>query len=434
VAIQPDGRILVAGEAAPPFTASTYVARLLPDGSFDTDFGEGGVRTVPGFSDHADVGGLALRDDGMIYMAGMYRGDGSGQSDSTSRPFVVRLTADGELDTNYGTNGTALLPIPGYATARALVLQDGKAVIAGSIEASLDPSDFSLLLARLDDQGSLDETFGAGGVVLDRPIDRGTWRGNALALWGDKLVVAGTNSFNAGDTDQSFYVLARYLSDGTVDESFNPDVPEPGHVVTTTGSERSAGANDLAVDADTGAATITGFADHDGKRRLLIDRFNAGGVRDPNFVGSNGNGGPVLLDAGDGGKTIGNAAALDDDGGLLVAGQALDADVTKFLLARFGGTPPTPTPNAKPFARIRGHHTVPRKTLTTFRGGRSYDTDGEIVQWAWKVGHGRFHNRGPLFQHRFGRTGTRTVILRVTDDDGAVGFARFRVKVLSKRG
>jgi hypothetical protein len=287
----------------------------------------------------------------------------------------------------------------------------------------------ALTLARLDDHGVLDPSFGDGGVVLDHKGAPGDFRANAIEAWNGRLVVAGVNVHQRGEDGERYYVLARYTADGDIDESFNQDVAEPGHVITIAGDGRQAQANALVVDPATGTVTLTGSARHEGEPRLLLDRFTSGGLRDPSFVGANGNGGPRLLDAGS--ATAGNDLALDREGALVV-GAATVADHGNLLLARFGDT--TPAPNAKPFARIRGHHTVPRKTRVTFRGGRSFDTDGEIVRWDWKVGHGRFHNRGPILQHRFGRTGTRTVILRVTDDDGAVGFARFRVKVVSRRG
>jgi uncharacterized delta-60 repeat protein len=434
VLVQPDGKIVVAAKTAIPFLGSLLVARYLQDGARDTAFGDGGTRHLPVGNDTASVPGLALQDDGSILAAGSLEGSGTGPGTSTSTPFVARLTPDGEVDETYGTGGAARLTNFQVARARGLVVQDGKAVIAGSVDASPDPSERGLMLARFDEQGVLDSSFGSGGVVFDRPIDRGIWQGNALALWNGKLLLAGTHEFSVGDVSRSYYVLARYTANGADDETFNPDVPEPGHIVTTTGSDRFAGANGLAVDPATGAATITGFADHDGARRLLIDRFDSTGVRDAAFVNSIGNGGPVLLDAGDGGETVGDAALLQPDGGLLVAGSALDMGASKFLLARFGGNPVAPTPNLAPVARIRGHHTVPRKTRVTFRGNRSYDLDGKIVKYQWRVGKGRFHNRGPVFTHRFGRTGTRTVILRVTDDDGAIDVALFRVKVRRKRG
>jgi uncharacterized delta-60 repeat protein len=423
--VQPDGRILVSG-AAPP---GIFVARYMPDGSRDTSFGDGGSRGVstPG-SDFAGAGGLALQADGKIVVAGF--GSDLGNDHTTGSAVVARLDTDGDLDPGYGTGGVATLDLGDdhLSSASDLVIQDGKAVVAGSARLA-DPNLMALALARLDENGVLDASFGDGGAVLDHRGATGDFRANAIAAWNGRLIVAGVNVREPGEDGEQYYVLARYTADGDADETFNPDVPEPGHVITLAGDGRQAQANGLVVDPATGTATITGSARHDGENRLLLDRFTSDGLRDPSFVGANGNGGPRLLDAGS--STGGNDLALDREG-TLVVGSALAAGHGNILLARFGDT--APKPNTAPVARIRGHHTVPRRTRVTFRGNRSYDLDGKIVKYQWRVGKGRFHNRGPVFTHRFGRTGTRTVILRVTDDDGAIDVALFRVKVRRKRG
>jgi uncharacterized delta-60 repeat protein len=432
LAVQPDGKFVVAGATNYPTDPEIFVARYLADGSPDTSFGDGGARIVPVAGDVvASAAGVALQDDGKVVVAGF-----SVPSEHESNAVVARLTANGDLDSAYGDQGVAVLDLsdaPNHFTvAEDVVIQDGKAVIAGSVERG-QAGYSDLMLARLDDAGDLDPAFGSGGVVHESPGGGAVqFYAHALALAGGKLVIAGQRT--PADAPGSQYLLARYTADGEPDTTFNPDVPEPGHVVTSAGSDGESAATALAVDPASGKVTITGYAFHDGNRQVLIDRFTAGGVRDPAFVGANGNGGPRLFDASSGPfhENGGSAVALDDRGGTIVAGWGTIARREEFLLARFGDT--TPHPNAKPFARIRGHYTVPRKTLATFRGGRSFDTDGDIVRWAWKVGRGHFHDRGPILQHRFGRTGTRTVILRVTDDDGAVAFARFRVKVVSRRG
>jgi uncharacterized delta-60 repeat protein len=430
IAVQPDGKFVVTGETDYPTNPRIFVARYLPDGSRDTSFGDGGVRILP-TSALPFARGIALQDDGKVVVAGF-----SIPSQFESNAVVARLTADGDLDSAYGDQGVAVLDLSDaphhFTEAEDVVIQDGKAVIAGSAERG--QAGYShLMLARLDDAGDLDPSFGSGGVVRESPGGGAVqFYAHALALAGGKLVIAGQRT--PADAPGSQYLVARYTADGDPDTTFDPDVPEPGHVVTSAGSDGTSAATALAVDPASGNVTIAGYAFHEGNREVLVDRFTAGGVRDPNFVGASGSGGPRLFDASSGPfhDNGGTDVVLDDRGGTVVAGWGTTDRREEFLLARFGDT--TPAPNAKPFARIRGHHTVPRKTRVTFRGGRSFDTDGEIVRWDWKVGHGRFHNRGPILQHRFGRTGKRTVILRVTDDDGAVGFARFRVKVVSKRG
>jgi PKD domain len=118
---------------------------------------------------------------------------------------------------------------------------------------------------------------------------------------------------------------------------------------------------------------------------------------------------------------------LDPLGRIVVGGRAHDEETTKFLVARFGDPPPPP--NVKPVARIRGHHVVPRDTWVRFDGLKSFDTDGRIVDYAWRIDGRRWRNVGPVFWHRFRVRGPHTVTLRVRDDDGAVDFETFRVRI-----
>jgi hypothetical protein len=297
------------------------------------------------------------------------------------------------------------------------------------------------MLARLDESGQLDETFGSHGFVDDPIPGDGDFALNGLAVWNGKLVAAGARTYLAApntDNIRHQYVVARYLEDGTLDTTFNADGPSPGHIVDSVGSGTNSYATALAVDPTTGAATVTGWAidgsalDGTAVHKLLLIRFRSDGVRDPDFRSASGTAGARLLSAGGQTDTRGAAVILDSRDGTLVAGRAREDHRFKFLLARFGDR--TPGPNLLPVARIRGHHTVPRKTVVAFRGGRSFDPDGHIVEYAWRTGGNPFRTRGPVFRHRFGHRGTRVVSLRVKDDRGGIGFATFRVKVVSRRG
>jgi hypothetical protein len=283
-------------------------------------------------------------------------------------------------------------------------------------------------LARLDEHGALDDTFGDAGVVYDNPAGAGGWRVNAIRAWNGKLVVAGTRLFAPDLRQHGSYVLARYSADdGELDRTFDPDGPYPGHVLASVGSDDYSSATGLAVDPHTGTATVTGFARDGGAFKLLLDSYASDGSRDPEFRSYTGNGGPRLVAAGDGTSTLGSDIVLDSRGGMIVTGAAHDGDWLDLLLTRYGAPPPTP--NRRPIARIRGHHIVPRKHWVRFVGLRSSDPDGRIVDYAWRTGTKPYRSLGPVFWHRFGRTGLHVVNLRVTDDDGARSYAKLFVRV-----
>jgi uncharacterized delta-60 repeat protein len=449
VAIQPDGKILVAGSGSPCCFASIYVARYLPDGSRDGSFGDAGRVRIPGICcDGAHANGLAVAPDGKIVVAGTV------YNTYPEDAFVARLTSSGDPDPSYGDGGLVRLKLGDaeyqVSNANALVLQGQKAVIAGRILLSAGRQ--LVMLARLDADGELDETFGTGGVVQDAVTSEGSSEASALASWNGKLVVAGTNWPVRNDPEGRF-LIARYLADGELDESFRPNGPDPGHFVHTVGDGDRAEAHGVAVDSATGSITITGSALDQGETKLLVARYTAEGAVDPDWQSSNGNVGHTLIDVGGdapGGEAVGQDVLLDPLGRTVIGGWALGTSGTReFLLARLGDTPPPPPPpeppppprppppaNAAPAARISGHRTVPRKTWVRFYARRSFDVDGEIVDYAWKVGRGSFHSTGsrPSRRIRFGRTGTRLVTLRVTDDDGATAFVTRRVRVVSRRG
>ncbi|HKP88373.1 MAG TPA: PKD domain-containing protein [Thermoleophilaceae bacterium] len=422
VAVQPDGKIVVAG-GGNCCVSTLYVARYMPDGARDLGFGDDGLLRLGIRLDSTTARGIALQPDGRILIGGFTNSE-------DIEPFVVRLTTDGERDPTYGTNGVARLTLGNpqipSADVGGLVLQDGKAVISGS---SSGDGHVDLFVARLDEFGALDQTFGDGGVVYDRAGNDDQYVARDLGLWSDKLIVTGFR----GETweEPRNYLLGRFDGlDGARDTSFNPGGTDPGYVFAGAGDGPPRG-DSLAIDPVTGAITVAGTAEQDGIRKLMVVRYLSDGSRDDTgFRSANGNVGPRLLSLGDGSLSLNGAdpaVALDAEGGIVVATTALDAGRNKFALVRLGDT--RPEPNARPVARIRGQHVVPRNRWVRFGGLRSFDRDGRIVEYAWRTDNGPFRPLGPVFWHRFGRLGVHVVTLRVTDDGGAVSYATFRVNV-----
>src|SRR5580765_1704166 len=113
VAIQPDGKIVVAGTSYSGFLIVSYdfiVARYNPDGSLDTTFGLVGMvlTDVTGDSDYALA--VAIQPDGKIVVAG------SGSGASVSSALLVRYNSDGTLDTTFDSDGKLMLPIDSAAS------------------------------------------------------------------------------------------------------------------------------------------------------------------------------------------------------------------------------------------------------------------------------------------------------------------------------
>lgn len=187
--LQPNGKIVVAGEA---FTSDhgqdVFVARYLPDGTADPAFGGGdGVVTVDFARGYDTAWGLDRMDDGRIVVAG-YAED---PANTFAHVAVARFTRKGAPDPTFGDGGIVTTAVQGYQRAfgwRCIVQPNGKVVVAGSADAG-NGGDF-LVLRYLED-GSLDPSFGEGGVVtLDNDgADDGAW--DVRETGGGGLLVSG---------------------------------------------------------------------------------------------------------------------------------------------------------------------------------------------------------------------------------------------------
>ena len=205
--LQADGRIVLAGDAFGDFG----LARYMPDGSLDAGFGAAGkVRTD--LRDSSDgVAAMAILPDG-----GFLVGGSSAPRGSDFDFAVVRYLADGGIYSSFGTNGRALVDFSGAEDrAHTLTVQpDGRILVAGDSDDHLR-KETHLAIARLNPDGSLDRRFGQGGRLVTDLYDRG-YAGPALVVLPDgKLVVTGDPGTMTYD-----FALARYSRDGKPDPTF----------------------------------------------------------------------------------------------------------------------------------------------------------------------------------------------------------------------
>jgi uncharacterized delta-60 repeat protein len=255
VAIQANGKILVAGTFATASTSGAELARYNPDGSLDTTFGSGGRvldPTVPGFT------GVLVQPDGKIIVdaavgtdtlaVARYNPDGSPdagfgaagkvslrlgapgfgtialaqQADGkllvvgtdAGRGVVVRFNGDGTLDSTFGAAGQVALDASIFPAGLA-VQRDGRILIAGD---TTDPSaPQRALLLRLNPNGSVDPTFGVGGEAVSRDLFQVV--GVALDSNGG-IIVAGNAPGSIPGQPNSDMIVARFTTDGGLDLSF----------------------------------------------------------------------------------------------------------------------------------------------------------------------------------------------------------------------
>ena len=159
VLIQSNDKIVIAGNSVNGGVLSALLARFDSDGALDTTFGVNGV-VIPSFgASGPDVfESIVQLDNGQLLVTGS-RDDGS-QNDI----ILLRYSADGVIDTTFGTNGVVTTPIgSNYSLAYGLAVQDsGKIVVAGSTDAG---SNNDIVVIRYLSNGTLDPDFGTGGVI-----------------------------------------------------------------------------------------------------------------------------------------------------------------------------------------------------------------------------------------------------------------------------
>ena len=247
LAVQPDGKIVQAGNAG----RSIGVARWLPDGSPDASF-DGDGKALIDFGDAANADGkdVAVQADGRIVAVG----------DVAGRVAIGRLNANGSLDTGFSGDGKDRLT--DFTGGSRVVLQpDGKILVVGSTQFSA---------ARYRTDGVLDTGFGGDGVV-QTPVEASAGAVNrscGVAVQPDgRIVLVGSSGPD--------FALARFDAAGNLDPAFSGD----GRVTSDLGGNEIASCN-LALQPD-GKIVMAGASDGD----FAIARYTAGGSLDPAFGG-----------------------------------------------------------------------------------------------------------------------------------------------------
>jgi uncharacterized delta-60 repeat protein len=227
VLVQPSGNIVVVGGTSVPVTTTTKhgsttsnvpafgVVTYNADGSLDTAFGSGGIvrQLFAGSSAvhnlTAALEPMGTAGDSKILLAGM---DYAGQY----RVAMMRLNANGTLDTTFGNNGqvVTLIPTSGINSVGIAVTSSGQILAVGE-----DYPNNTVVLARYNPDGSLDTTFGSGGEATT-PFSNNL-KVRAMALQPDgKIVVAATyqTGTNANPADEG--MALRYNTNGSLDTTF----------------------------------------------------------------------------------------------------------------------------------------------------------------------------------------------------------------------
>lgn len=317
IAIQPDGKIIAAGQSYNDTTYTDFtLARYNPNGALDTSFGAGGIVTTD-FGIYESAYSVAIQADGKIVAAG-HRDDGEF---GFSNFVLARYNADGSLDTSFDTDGRVITTFDGTGSANAVAIQsDGKILAAGYSQScyifSCTAPDFAIV--RYNTNGSLDTSFDNDGKVITN--FGGGDSALAVAIQTNGKIVASGYATNNSIVD---FALARYNSDGSLDTSFDTD----GKVTTDFGNFEVA--SDVAVQAD-GNIVAAGYGRNDLNYDFVLSRYITDGSLDSAFDGDGKVTTSLLVVS-----SAARAVAIQDDGGIVIAGYSGNGSNNDFAVARY---------------------------------------------------------------------------------------------------
>src|SRR5437588_1797533 len=327
VVIQPDGKIVVAGGAFPLFTflGNFELVRYNPNGSLDTSFGNGGIVTT-NFPEGSYASSVALQADGKIIAAGTVFVDFIIGDQSDTDFALARYNQHGTLDASFGNGGlvsTDFFAMEDDAFS-VLIQPDGKIVAVGSANNPATYYDFAAV--RYLSNGTIDTTFGVGGKVSTDFGDQNFDRAHSAALQPDGRIVAAGFAISQNGGVQNFAV-ARYTSSGLLDTTFSRD-----GITQIDFGNCCQSAYQVLLQSD-GKIITVGYANtEDSDSDFLLARLNPRGSLDTTF----GVGGEVRTSFGDlnGGA---NGAILQSDGKIVAVGfQATFSNQwANFALARY---------------------------------------------------------------------------------------------------
>jgi uncharacterized delta-60 repeat protein len=201
LALQPDGKLLIGGSTIEGTHEEMLVVRLMPGGALDTTFGATGSRRIVFGVSDQSAGALALLPNGKILAAGSAKVEGG------VRFAVARLDETGALDPTFGVDGRTTTPLGDTSEARGIAVHPrGRFALAGRARVG---GRFDVAIVQYRANGRVDKTFGAGGTATV-PIGTRSDEAFATALQDDgKLVLAGS----ARSGSDSNFALARLLED-----------------------------------------------------------------------------------------------------------------------------------------------------------------------------------------------------------------------------
>ncbi|RON45672.1 hypothetical protein [Pseudomonas frederiksbergensis] len=327
VALDAQGRVLVAAKIGTPGGSRFGLARLLEDGSADLSFGNQGSllgQFTLGFE--AMGSEVHVLPGGSILLAGLHY-----ENAHRTLPALAMFDAHGHPVRDFGDNGRLIVRLPGDlsmglrddwlppgvpgAEACAIrVQEDGRILLVANHHFEL--ADHVGLLIRLNADGTLDREFNGRGFVLVRHLLMNSWLSSLMVQRDGRIVTGGSINFPEEG------LLARYHADGRLDESFAVD----GFMTFKT-QGRSAQISEI-VQQDND--DLHCFGSSRDPMHCLSLKLHSNGRPDRHCNG----GQPQRLEIGHSGSQW-TAAQIQPDGSVLAVGATIGGVEADFIVARY---------------------------------------------------------------------------------------------------
>ncbi len=334
LALTPDGKILAGGTCSIAGTTVFCVVRLLSNGAQDTSFAPNGAGVASViFSGSATLTTLLPQPDGGIVLAGQC------SANSTVHFCLARLAANGEPDSQFGSNGKLLsLTSAGRYVSGATLTSDGSIVVAGTC------FDFgaNYCVRKYGSTGATDTNFGP--AMVGNPavantsgtlhVGLGTTTigasGGIARTASGKFLISGGCIDTPTVANRIIFCTTRVNENGSLDNTFGTN----GRAYNIMGGGNSEALNTLV--APDGKYIVTGQCNNPGNGGLdfCAARYHSDGRIDASFDGDG-----IIGNITSRATARGSAAALQADGRLLLGGACTDAGQQKFCTSRLEGGP-----------------------------------------------------------------------------------------------
>lgn len=212
-ALTSSGNLIAAGSAINNTSNTFIVARYLTNGIVDTSFGSAGIVTTL-IGTRAEASDMLIQSDGKIVLAGFAMMNGI-----TQVAIARYLASNGSLDSTFGTGGIVTTQVGNGVSINGLAIDSNNALLlTGTSVQSGSPQ---ILVMRYTSTGSLDTSFNTTGIVLLPLGARAAGTSLAIQPSDNKVLVAGYYVDPLTGSSQS--IITRYNTDGTIDQTFGTD-------------------------------------------------------------------------------------------------------------------------------------------------------------------------------------------------------------------